>query len=371
MIIDDGDAEGVDDSLGPLEGQRQFLLPTPADDEPHRYTLIMPWGAIVSFQGLEFLPSEFESELRRDQMLSRVVEDDDSPPLRYVAYGDSITQGFCGGGAPYPELISRAVNRHWSNLGELGDELDHLGAAHLEAVNLGIQGLSASHGSFWKHGEAICQLMPDLVTILIGINDCLGGEPEGTPPEGVGRRVGYIVDGIRSAGCTQTPVALITPIITSEQFAEWETEELREQIREEVARRSRDKKIVAVEGLPLLPAEFMVEGLHPSTRGQQALARNLLAELGLSRVRFSNSGCAPLSLNIWGLSAGGTVSVFYSTSAPTIRERVGYAWSGRGAACDALSLQVERVGYAWSGRGASVRRPLTPGGAATRSARRR
>ena len=108
------------------------------------------------------------------------------PPLRLVAHGDSITHGFCGQAASYPEQLAELNG--W------------------EAVNLGIQGLTAADARAGGHGETIAALAPDLATLMIGVNDAFYHAAAE-----VGADVDAIVGELR-AHRPAVPLALITPL---------------------------------------------------------------------------------------------------------------------------------------------------------------
>jgi len=279
----------------PGDRLRVDLPRAPMQDAPREYTLVMPWGAAVQFLGLE------------------LADDRATPPplllpaaagrrVRYVAYGDSITHGFCGGSHSYPEQLARLNG--------------------FECVNMGIQGLPAGSGARWDHGAAIAERAPQLVTILIGINDCFAHD--GRPEPEVGASVGSIVDGIRKT-IPSVPIAVLTPIVTSGGFEGWRAgvEQLRVQIRSAVAMRveSGDRSLHLVEGLPLVPASLMFEGLHPNTEGYAAMATSLNAAMGFSRVAFEVRGCSPLKLFLHGLTPGGRYAVYYSPTTPVVSAR--------------------------------------------------
>ena len=214
------------------------------------YMLILPWGAAIDFRGITL--SSLAGEPKVSAMEARHPR-----PLRYVAYGDSISHGFCSLGPSYPELLARLAG--WI------------------PVDMGIQGLAAASGAAWGHGHDIAARDPDLVSILIGINDCFGNIKEdgsGWPAEERGETTGdhvrRIIEQLRTTKPT-VPVAVITPIVTSGAFNSWRdgAEALRRQTREAVMARvhAGDRNIVVVEGQPLVPPEHMYEGLHPTTRG--------------------------------------------------------------------------------------------------------
>lgn len=77
---------------GRYEGLLEFELPrmNPPTEE-RDYTLILPWGAAIDFRGLILASTSSEPKLSTPQLEA-------PPPLRYVAYGDSITHGFCSTG---------------------------------------------------------------------------------------------------------------------------------------------------------------------------------------------------------------------------------------------------------------------------------
>lgn len=236
---------------GRYQGLLEFELPrmNPPTEE-RDYMLILPWGAAIDFRGLTLTSASSEPKLSMPQVGSPA-------PLRYVAYGDSITHGFCSAGPSYPETLARLAG--WT------------------PFDMGIQGLAAASGAAWQHGREIAARRPDLVSILIGINDCFGNMRRGGggwPAEEAGRTTGdqvvRIVDQLR-AEMPEVPVAVLTPIVTSGGFDSWRdgAEALRRQTREAVLTRvhAGDRNLVVVEGQALVPPEHMYEGLHPTTQG--------------------------------------------------------------------------------------------------------
>lgn len=125
-------------------------------------------------------------------------------------------------------------------------------------------------------------MKPDLVTVMIGINDGWSDE--------VGVNVGEIVEGIRVIN-RDVPVAVITPVDAGDH---WDfAEDNRQKIREEVHSRARhDKRLRLVEGKALAPLAYFAEGLHPSSRGYQEIALNLFSSLGFSPVHFNVQECS-------------------------------------------------------------------------------
>jgi len=124
---------------GRYDGLLEFELPRLNPPSVQRdYTLILPWGAAIDFRGLTLSSAAAQPQVSLPRPPSPA-------PLRYVAYGDSITHGFCSAGPSYPEHLARLAG--WT------------------PVDMGIQGLAASSGADWKHGRDIAQRNPDVVTV--------------------------------------------------------------------------------------------------------------------------------------------------------------------------------------------------------------
>lgn len=86
-----------------------------------------------------------------------------TPPLRYVAIGDSLSEGI--GDEPWPD----GTPRGWT------DRLAELLAAHhgeVDYANLAVRGLRA-HEVLATQVEAALAMEPDVVTLTAGMNDLL------------------------------------------------------------------------------------------------------------------------------------------------------------------------------------------------------
>lgn len=86
-----------------------------------------------------------------------------APPLRYVAIGDSLSEGI--GDEPWPN----GTPRGWT------DRLAELLAGHLggvEYANLAVRGLRA-HEVLATQVEPALAMAPDVVTLTAGMNDLL------------------------------------------------------------------------------------------------------------------------------------------------------------------------------------------------------
>jgi len=290
-------APGLTPAAGFERGVHHLELP-PGDGQPHEYTLLWPWGAAIDLLGLSVADDAWQS--LGDGLAGGDADADafllpppppSPPPLRLVAHGDSITHGFCGQAASYPEQLAELNG--W------------------EAVNLGIQGLTAADARAGGHGETIAALAPDLATLMIGVNDAFYHAAAE-----VGADVDAIVGELR-AHRPAVPLALITPLAAtsaSDKTLVDRVEVARAQVRRIAAARrgGGDGRLVVVEGVPLLPLELFVEGLHPTTRGYAELARNLNAALGFSPVAVAVDACAPLVLRVHGLTPRGRYALYHA-----------------------------------------------------------
>lgn len=124
---------------------------------------------------------------------------DAAPPMwrRYVALGDSFTEGMCDEDPDTPD-----VYRGWA------DRLaDHLAALMpgLEYANLAVRGRLLAD-IVGPQLEAALELRPDLVTIVGGGNDCLR---PGAHPERLAERLELAVSRLRGSGAD---VMLAVPV---------------------------------------------------------------------------------------------------------------------------------------------------------------
>lgn len=245
---------------------------------PHVYTLVLPWCAAVSFRGLSL-------ESAADHPATQLVELPPAPPrLRYAAWGDSITHGWCGNES-YPGQIARMNS--W------------------EAVNLGIQGLSLIDGL----GSGIAAVGADLITLMIGANDCsMGGLG------GFGRRMHELLRTIR-AKQPQVVLAVVTPIEMACGL-----EPFRQQLRDRVGEMlAADRGVVLIEGKSLVPKSDFIEGgnPHPNVQGMREMGLNLNAELGYAKSLYQLLSCSPMRLQVM-VTPGAAFTVF---SGPNVEVR--------------------------------------------------
>lgn len=202
--------------------------------------ILMPYADQVFFRGLELAGA------------GTLVDWKPEPAPRYVACGDSITQGFC---ATRPD-----ASYAWRLAALKGWTLYDRGFGSRTAV--------ASDG---KHAAA---LKPDLVTFLIGVNDCLQKVPLTMCRENLS---GFL-DHFR-AGAPTVPVYLITPLSVPGKWAGSELLDQYRQLMREVVAARRDANLHLIEGPSLLAEELKLyaDGLHPNDDGFKAMAAALAA----------------------------------------------------------------------------------------------
>ena len=228
------------------------LLVEPESPGERHIELELPWTGQVHFQSFELQDT---GGLAVRQPRSR-------GSFTYVAYGDSITQGFCGD-TPYPDIVGRMNN--W------------------KTVNLGWGGM------YIKPTQAIAigKMNADLISILMGTNDWPGNCD-------LHEAFRKTLEHIRE-GNTQVPIVVITMLHReSEEFkrggCHLTLDMLREHLRQEVRRRKDelgDRHIHLVEGTDLLALSEFSDGLHPgSGKAQRTLAFNLNGHF--HRLGFSN-----------------------------------------------------------------------------------
>lgn len=207
----------------------------------HDYALVMPYGDSVEFLGLAGEGEIAAVEAR--------------PRLRWVAYGDSVTQGFDAShsGATYPWLVAAA--RGW------------------EAINLGIGGRSTTP----EDAAAIAGLRPDLVSIAIGVNDW----QDGVRPSVYGERLLATIRGVRS-GAPRCRIAVITPLWVTRTWCP------AKEIAPLADYRSAATSAAAAAGVPVIPGPELIDAdphlfnkvaVHPNDTGFARLAANLAARL--------------------------------------------------------------------------------------------
>lgn len=219
------------------------------DSEPHTWGLVLPYADPVVFRGLRLAAG--------GQLLAL-------PPVAarpvYVAYGDSITHGFLAGDALSGYAWQLAETMGW------------------QLVNLGFGGRTAVPDD----ALLVVAQKPDVVTILLGVNDCLGS----IPVETFARNYGAILDTIR-AGRPTAPIVIITPLDVPGKWVGTEKlEDYREALRKLAAVR-RDNRLLLVEGPALIPSDLscFTDGLHPNDKGFAIMVDRLAAAIAKAGVK--------------------------------------------------------------------------------------
>jgi lysophospholipase L1-like esterase len=236
LILVDGQTPGTFNA--PASGALAVPLSSPSSGF-HDYEIVLPYGESVEFNGLTINGSAgFATPTPR-------------PATRWVAYGDSITQGFHASAlsATYPWLIGKA--KDW------------------EVVNMGFGSRQANAGD----GIAVRSLSGDVITVLIGVNNALGE----TPITSFSTAYEGFLDNIR-AEQPDVPIFAITPLwVNVTGWPKAVTLELYRQAIRNIVTAANDPNLHLVEGPDLIPgeAQYFQDGLHPNTAGFALMAANL------------------------------------------------------------------------------------------------
>ena len=208
----------------------------------HTYEIVLPYGDSVEIQGLR-LPPE-----------SRLEESEARTALRYIAYGDSITQGFTASeeARTYPFLL--AEQKNW------------------QLHNMGFGGRASTPSD----GAVIASLTPDIVTVLIGVNDWQAGIPVAT----YRAHMEGFLSGLRERE-PNVPIYLLTPLWVPPSWkpekAVADLEEYRQALRD-MATAHPDSNLHLVEGPALIdhdPSLFNSVAVHPNDQGFAQMAERL------------------------------------------------------------------------------------------------
>lgn len=222
---------------------------SPSPGSFHNYELILPYGDSVEFQGLH-LPETARLEK---------VPDHASP--RYVAYGDSITQGFAASESCKSYAFLLAEKKGW------------------ELLNMGFGGRASTPSD----APVVAALRPAFVTVLMGGNDWQIGRP----PEAYRRNMKEFLSELR-ASLPTLPIWLVTPLWVPPSWkpenAVADLEEYRRALRELVSSLV-DPHLHLIEGPDLIdqdPALFDAVAVHPNDRGFAQMAEQLDKAIHLS-----------------------------------------------------------------------------------------
>lgn len=214
----------------------------------HDFEIVLPYGDSVDFAGLKVNP-----EARFEPTRAR-------PAIRYVAYGDSITHGFSASAVnkSYPFLVGQA--KGW------------------ETINLGFGGRSSFPAP--TDAAVITSLKPDVVTVLLGVNDWNGGVSLAV----YRKNMEAFLDNLRAAQ-PETPVYLLTPLWVGPGWnppgKKTELENYRQVLRDIAAARG-DPNLHLIEGTELIDPDLSLFDrvpLHPNDAGFVMMAGRLAQKL--------------------------------------------------------------------------------------------
>lgn len=188
---------------------------------------------------------------------------------RWIAYGDSITQGWSASdpGSTYSALAARRLG--------------------LDVWNFGFAGSGRGETVV---AQQIAELEADIVTLAFGTNN------HAAIPTGPAHLAGQLADfvAVVRSGHPHIPIVVLDPILrpaseSSPNVMGATLAELRAALRAEARRlAAADPLLRVVEGLPLVTADQLADGIHPTDEGHRAMADALipvLAEVGIRNNR--------------------------------------------------------------------------------------
>lgn len=233
-----------------LAGQVVYTIAMQPFPAPRSYSVIWPYGTQMVFQGL-----------RLEGGSQRLFAPAPGRPARmYVAYGDSITQGYYAGSGitgTYPDQVAR--KKHWS------------------VVNMGFGG----EPTVPSDGSAVGSLHGSIVTVAIGANDW----GQSKPLANFVSDYNALLTAVRTLQ-PSVPLYCLTPIWTSvENIPNAQglyVRDYRQAIAHIVQQRAAsDPDLHLIDGLTLVPNQlkYFVDGVHPNDVGFALYATNLAAKL--------------------------------------------------------------------------------------------
>ncbi len=204
--------------------------------------LLMPYSQDIRFNGLLV-----DGEARFQSPTTR-------SPIRYVAYGDSITQGLWSSDshANYPSIVGQ--RNGW------------------EVVNMGFgwRGMKDAGGD----GAVVGSLGAEVISVMMGYNDASARLSSSS----YRASMEAFIAGVRQADST-VPIYLISPLYTSNAANQARMVQYRDQIMDLVSGSS-DRNLHWIDGLALgidagNVAAYTSDGIHPNDAGFVLVASNL------------------------------------------------------------------------------------------------
>lgn len=242
----------------PVDTDLELGLPAPGDGAFHDYELILPYGDAVELLGVGVeAGSKWRAPAAR-------------PDVRWVAFGDSVTQGFTATDIRETYAFRVAERRDW------------------ELVNQGIGGRAC----LARDGVVLSELDADLFTVAIGVNNWQAG----TEPDEFARNLAGLLKNLR-AGHPRTPVVVITPLWVPPAWqpknARFPLEAYREAAAAVVSsrRNAGDEHVHCIDGTTLIdpdPALFDKVAVHPNDAGFAMMAERLATQLPKPEVKLSS-----------------------------------------------------------------------------------
>lgn len=222
-------------------------LPVPAAAGMHEYTYVMPYGDAVEVVGVAVAGDAAVSapEPRRRP--------------RWVAYGDSVTQGFDASHVGASYAWRTAAIRGW------------------ELVNIAVGGRASTVAD----ADAVAGLKPDVVSVAIGVNDWQGGVPVATYRE----RLGGMLARLRSA-LPGVPVAVISPLWVAPSWSPAKAAAPLDEYRAAAAAAATAAGATLIDGPALIehdPKLFNSVAVHPNDAGFTQMAERLAPRLPAAR----------------------------------------------------------------------------------------
>lgn len=241
----DGKVSGTFGSADKRSGELEVELQNQLKAAAHDYELLLPYGQSVDFRGLIL-----QGETTVSPLSPR-------PQTRYIAYGDSITQGFHASGPAqnYPFLVGQSKN--W------------------ETINFGFGGRPTTAAD----AQAIAGLKGDIISVAMGYNDQFN-----RTPEQYGAELKQTLMALRAAQ-PRVPIYLITLLWSSNPYPTkgFPIDDYRKAART-VYEEIRDANLHLIEGETLVPSDpkLFRDGIHPTDEGFAMMAKNLAPQLKLS-----------------------------------------------------------------------------------------
>jgi len=201
-----------------------------------------------------YVPENRDLSIRAVRIDGRPRRDISGWP-RLLAYGDSITQGWCASdpGLAWPSLIGRRLG--------------------LDVVNLGFAGAARGEESVARHLAASAA---DIVTIAWGTN-CWSSVPFDVPR--MRQTMTTFVESIRR-GHPDVPIVVLSPVLRPDAEAVANSAgatlgELRYAIEETIRYFRdvlRDSNLYLVGGCDVVSRQYLVDGIHPGDEGHREIA---------------------------------------------------------------------------------------------------